>query len=464
MTARHILTMLILPLFAITASAKPYTPRTLLEAAARGDTLEQCALEGVTAYVSTLRPGYILLTPQANPNTRGIEVKMPESAPQIELGDILHIEGKTVSENHRIIFEARLVEKIRNISLPKPNGAKQADFRKGLLVDRVITLHGSVSNITTEYGEDGGAVTHMGLLMDKYTAYIHIPGALNADKYIGEPVRIKGLARSKYGVNGMFLASDLESAGEDDIKMMRNEAVAQVIYGVVLTAAIAILVLAVIFFLIYRRSRIKAREYELVAAERRRMAADLHDTIEQHLAGANLLAAGVLALDDVPPDVVEAMKTLSGLLANAKTEVRSAVMNLRMEGSEDRSLESEIESILRDVAKTGVKTRRLLRGLPENLSVGAKQDLVMIAREAVTNAIKHGKAKTIVATADPREEGGFMLTISNDGEPFDVTQSLGPESGHYGLAGMKQRALRNHFEIELRTEGRWTQTRIEVKI
>ena len=464
MTARIILTMLILPLFALTASAKSYTPKTLLEAAARGDTLEQCILEGVTTYVSTLRLGYVLLTPQANPNTRGIEVKLPEDAPQIELGDLLHIEGRPASENERIIFEARHVEKIRNVPLPKTSGAKQADFRKGLLVDRVVSIHGSVSNMTTEYGEDGGAVTHIGILMDKYTAYVNAPGTLNADKYLGEPVRIKGLARSKYGVNGVFLASDLETAGEDDIKMMRDEIVAHLIYGVALTAAIAILILAIIFFLIYRRSRIKAREYELVAAERRRMAADLHDTIEQHLAGANLLAAGVLALDDVPPDVVEAMKTLSGLLANAKAEVRSAVMNLRMEGSEDRSLELEIGSILSDVTKTGVKTRRLLRGLPENLPAGAKQDLVMIAREAVTNAIKHGKARTIVATADPREEGGFTLTISNDGEPFDITQSLGPESGHYGLAGMKQRALRNHFEIEWRTEGRWTQTRIEVRL
>jgi signal transduction histidine kinase len=52
--------------------------------------------------------------------------------------------------------------------------------------------------------------------------------------------------------------------------------------------------------------------------------------------------------------------------------------------------------------------------------------------------------------------------VLNDGEPFDAAAALGPESGHFGLAGMRERAKRNGMRISWGVEGRWTSVEVEV--
>ena len=104
---------------------------------------------------------------------------------------------------------------------------------------------------------------------------------------------------------------------------------------------------------------------------------------------AELELSGVLAIEDVPEDVKSAMKTMTGILANAKAEVRSAVLNLRGEGGLSQSLEESISGMVAALKKTGVNARKMLRGLPASMPEGMPADIVLIMREAVTNAVKH---------------------------------------------------------------------------
>ena len=81
---------------------------------------------------------------------------------------------------------------------------------------------------------------------------------------------------------------------------------------------------------------------------------------------------------------------------------------------------------------------------------------MLILREATTNAVKHGKAQQIVFTGDPLRPKGFVLRVLNDGAPFEVSRALGPETGHYGLSGMRERALRNRLAISWGRSDKWT--------
>ena len=86
-------------------------------------------------------------------------------------------------------------------------------------------------------------------------------------------------------------------------------------------------------------------------------------------------------------------------------------------------------------------------------------------QEATTNALKHGRATNIVLVSDPSTgdgKRGFVLRVLNDGEPFDAAAALGPEAGHFGLAGMRERAKRNGMRISWGVEGRWTSVEVEV--
>ena len=150
------------------------------------------------------------------------------------------------------------------------------------------------------------------------------------------------------------------------------------------------------------------------------------------------------------------------MLIHAKGEVRSTIMNLRSAGLEGKGFEEQIRDMAAPLRHGGIAVKILLRGLPDKMDSARLGDLLLIAREAVTNAIKHGKAKTVVIVSDPMEGGGFVLRVLNDGAPFDMNAALGPETGHFGLAGMRERALRSGFTLEFAREGEWTAVRVEV--
>ena len=306
----------------------------------------------------------------------------------------------------------------------------------------------------------GANITVMSLELDNYVVCVKIPGVVDADGVVGETVRVTGLAVNRNAEDGLFLDAELEVSGVDALDVIEKNAAAPFIIAAMCVLGAVVLFFAGMSFVLWRRGVRVKRDMEVVAAERRRMAADLHDTIEQHLAGANLIAAGVQSLDGVTPEVVEAMKTLAGLLANAKAEVRSSVMNLRNAGDASVPLSDTIGSMVTSLKKTGVRARKCLRGLPDTLPEVVAHDLVQIIREATTNAVKHGKAGRVVFTSDPLPDGGFEFKVLNDGAPFEIDSALGPETGHYGLSGMRERALRSRLGIEWGHDGRWTFVRI----
>ena len=418
-------------------------------------------MRGVVTFVSAI-DGRFVVAPQDNPRHAGVVVLSGPDVVRPGNGDLVFVAGHVQRHAGLPAVAAKRVDVIRSTTLPLASGVKQADFRRGLLYNRRISLTGTVATMRSETTASG-PVTVLGLLLDNYTACVRIPGAVEPEGVVGERACVTGLALNRYAEDGMFLDAELELAGVDAMDVMEMDKARKIFIVALCILGGGILFFIGVSFVLWRRNVQERREAAAVAAERHRMAADLHDTIEQHLAGANLIAAGVLAIEDVPEDVKSAMKTLTGILANAKAEVRSAVLNLRGEGGVSQSLEESISGMVAALRKTGMKARKMLRGLPASMPEGMLADLVLIMREAVTNAVKHGKAGTVVFTADPLPEGGFAIMVLNDGAPFDVDRALGPETGHYGLSGMKERALRNHLSLSWGRDGRWTYVRIAAR-
>jgi len=59
-------------------------------------------------------------------------------------------------------------------------------------------------------------------------------------------------------------------------------------------------------------------------------------------------------------------------------------------------------------------------------------------QEAVTNAVKHAKATEIAIIGEPFQ-GRLKLLIQDNGQGFDVETADSPATGHFGLAGMRER-------------------------
>ena len=418
----------------------------------------EASVRGVVTFVSGIERRFVI-APQDNPRHAGVMVLCGDGVSSPENGDLVLISGQTIRYGGLPAVKATRVDVIRSTTLPIASGVKQADFRRGLLFNRRISLTGKAVGMRGESAA-GANITVMSLELDNYVACVKIPGVVDADGVVGETVRVTGLAVNRNADDGLFLDAELEVSGVDALDVIEKNAAAPFIIAAICVLGAVVLFFAGMSFFLWRRGVRVKRDMEVVAAERRRMAADLHDTIEQHLAGANLIAAGVQSLDGVTPEVVEAMKALAGLLANAKAEVRSSVMNLRNAGDASVPLSDTIGSMVTSLKKTGVRARKCLRGLPDTLPEVVAHDLVQIIREATTNAVKHGKAGRVVFTSDPLPDGGFEFKVLNDGAPFEIDSALGPETGHYGLSGMRERALRSRLGIEWGRDGRWTFVRI----
>lgn len=421
----------------------------------------EASVRGVVTFVSGIERRFVI-APQDNPRYAGVMVLCGDGVSSPENGDLVLVSGQTIRYGGLPAVKATRVDIIRSTTLPIVSGVKQADFRRGLLYNRRISLTGKAVGMRGESAA-GANITVMSLEIDNYVACVKIPGVVDADGVVGETVRVTGLAVNRNADDGLFLDAELEVSGVDALDLIEKNAAAPFIIAAMCVLGAVVMFFAGMSFFLWRRGVRVKRDMEVVAAERRRMAADLHDTIEQHLAGANLIAAGVQSLDGVAPEVVEAMKALAGLLANAKAEVRSSVMNLRNAGDASVPLSDTIGSMVTSLKKTGVRARKCLCGLPDTLPEVVAHDLVQIIREATTNAVKHGKAGRVVFTSDPLPDGGFEFKVLNDGAPFEIDSALGPETGHYGLSGMRERALRSRLGIEWGRDGRWTFVRIVAK-
>ena len=232
-----------------------------------------------------------------------------------------------------------------------------------------------------------------------------------------------------------------------------------VLAGIVIALVIAIAIGAVVLL----RYRSQKRALALLTDERKRMAADLHDTLEQQLASVRMvLNAAVSFTPNVPEKVTQAVTEANGLLAHAKDEMRARIFNMRSDTLFTQGPEKVFTSLARKFSKSGcVRVMTRLRGLPDRLPESVFSELVFIVGEALTNAVKHGHCKTVVIASDPAPNG-FTLSVANDGEPFDPAKALGPESGHFGLAGMQERAKRASIGLRFVHEGRWMILRLAV--
>ncbi|MBE6382587.1 MAG: hypothetical protein E7049_06200 [Lentisphaerae bacterium] len=243
---------------------------------------------------------------------------------------------------------------------------------------------------------------------------------------------------------------------------MRN---AELFLFAVLKVMAAVLVLLAMLLLVrfLRAEREKGR-LAAVVNERKRMAADLHDTIEQHLACAHIVLDGAeRSFDTRPNQARKAIAVAKEVLSRAKTETRNTIMNLRDDDILSTNLASLLKRLAKEISVSGlVSVRTALRGIPLGLSAASKLDILAIVREALTNAAKHGHAKNAAVVSDPLPLRGFSITIANDGKPFDRNAAPGPTEGHFGLSGMSERAVRIGGTISFGQKGDWTYVKLEV--
>ncbi|MEV0087661.1 sensor histidine kinase [Saccharopolyspora sp. NPDC050642] len=189
-----------------------------------------------------------------------------------------------------------------------------------------------------------------------------------------------------------------------------------------------------------------------VAAERERLAREIHDTLAQGLSSIVLLLRA--ADSALPPQadkararIVEAQRTAADNLDEARRFVR----DLRPPSLTGAGLPQALRRLCEDTAReSGIHCRFQTDGAPVQLPSGYEVALLRAAQASLGNVVRHARARTAVVTL------GFLdtevtLDIYDDGAGFDpAAVRPAPDGSGYGLIALRERigALGGRLAVE----------------
>jgi signal transduction histidine kinase len=187
------------------------------------------------------------------------------------------------------------------------------------------------------------------------------------------------------------------------------------------------------------------------AAERRRLARELHDSVTQALFAASMTADVLPALWELDPDEArEALTELRRLTGGALAEMRTLLLELRPDALVRAPLHEVLQTFITAAAvKTTAIVETWLEPAPA-LPPDVQLALYRIAQEAFTNSARHGRATRIAVrlsagpatTGDPASAlsetaGALTLEVTDDGQGFDPART---PQGRLGLGSIRERA------------------------
>jgi signal transduction histidine kinase len=211
----------------------------------------------------------------------------------------------------------------------------------------------------------------------------------------------------------------------------------------------------------YRVGQVRVR-FEAVLEERSRLAREMHDTVIQGCTGVSALLEAQAMEGETESRGAGLMDFARQQLRNTINEAREAIWNLR-KPDDAASLGEKLESMTRLVSSEfQVPVAWRISGTPFAVTEPVTHDLLMVAREAVYNAMLHGHpARVDVALTYKSSE--LVLDLDDDGCGFDPQQT-GRENGHhFGLKGMKERVERSGGKFQL-ASAPGKGVRIEVRV
>jgi signal transduction histidine kinase len=189
---------------------------------------------------------------------------------------------------------------------------------------------------------------------------------------------------------------------------------------------------------IYEQKRAEERR-KAILEERNRLARDIHDNLAQGF-GAILMQLQAAQREGalLPPSVARSIDTAIDLARTHMVEARRSVGALRPNVSDNEDLSKAITRVAELAQKTSdVPIEVQLDELPR-FGDGVEREVIGIAQEALTNAVRHARARRITIRASTVNSLGLRLSIADDGRGIPRERC----SAGFGMTSMQERAER----------------------
>ncbi|MEU8270358.1 sensor histidine kinase [Sphaerisporangium sp. NPDC049002] len=177
------------------------------------------------------------------------------------------------------------------------------------------------------------------------------------------------------------------------------------------------------------------------AAERARIARELHDVVAHNVSVMIVQADGAgYTIDSDPEQARRAVQTISSTGRQALAEMRRLVGVLRQDdaGEEDYAPQpgvADLDELMAHIRQSGLPVEFTVSGPPRDLPEGEQLVIYRIVQEALTNALKHGGPDARARVEMEYGPQDITLRVVDDGRGAAAPRSI---DGH-GLIGMRER-------------------------
>lgn len=399
---------------------------------------------------------------------KGLRVLTPQST-QLAVGDLVDVLGFPAMGGTNPILENAVFHRLGHQSAPDP---VRMDFNKPWEQFDSALVTTDAKLLSRQAQPDG---IRLMLQNGEVVFDATLPPGLSADTVIplNSIVRVTGICLVRSGglwrvpeSLGMLLRSS------QDITVLRAPSwwnLRHTVWLLAITVAILLVVTAWVVLLGRRlREQIFITRQKLkqsaVLEERNRIARELHDTLEQELAGITMqLDLATDCFQQAPRVAQQALQTARDMSRHSMVEARRSVWDLRCQLLEHGDLVSAISQVVESLVLAGhAKINVNIRGTPVRLPGQKEMNLLRIAQEAVANAVKHGCPRQVDIELR-YTASSVCLNVIDDGCGFSPSQSA--RSGHFGLLDMRERAHSMGSKMNVESEpGRGTRISLEVPV
>jgi signal transduction histidine kinase len=176
-----------------------------------------------------------------------------------------------------------------------------------------------------------------------------------------------------------------------------------------------------------------------ILEERNRLARDIHDNLAQGFAAILMQLQGAQRHDgSVPPTLASSIETAIELARTHLSEARRSVGALRPNVSNSEDIATALRRVTElNQRTTTVPIELVVDDLPR-FGDGVEREIVAIAQEALTNAVRHSRARRITVRAASVQAVGLRLSVADDGRGI----AREPSTSGFGMTSMQERADR----------------------
>lgn len=398
---------------------------------------------------------------------------IPEKPINLQVGDMAAVVGFPDLSGSALILREAMARAVGHAALPPPR-----QLSDKLLLNREydgnrVQIQARLTDISTESSDK---ILTLQSGAHGFIARLNSRGPLRDDILPGSLIELIGIY-SSLGANSTddqnIASFELLLNSQADIAVLEHPSWWTLRRLVVVLGAILLFLAGALLWIFTLKRQVNAQalmihqkvEREATLEERARIARDIHDTLEQALAGTSLqLNALADSLPDVSPEPSRILKVARSMINHAQDEARRTVRNLRLLNLEKNNLPTALSQF---AAQTGIdlqiKILVNVDGVYQPLPGQVENHLLRIGQEAVTNAIKHAGAKNIIVELK-YDLNPLELSIQDDGCGFDAAHALGASAGHFGLLGMRERAEKIGGTLEIKSfPGQGTTITVKVK-